>query len=62
MIEQAKGILAERTGLHPEQAFAALRRHARDRNLRLNDLARAVIDGTDGLPRPGAGGGPTGRR
>lgn len=62
VIEQAKGILAERTGLHPEQAFTALRRHARDRNLRLTDLARAVIDGTDGLPRPGAGGGSTGSR
>jgi hypothetical protein len=46
IIEQAKGMLAERTGLSTEQAFAALRRHARAGNHRLTDLARAVIDGT----------------
>jgi AmiR/NasT family two-component response regulator len=46
IIEQAKGMLAERTGLSTEQAFAALRRHARAGNHRLSDLARAVIDGT----------------
>lgn len=50
--EQAKGILAERFGLDPEQAFRVLRKYARDRNYRLTDLARAVISGTDDLPRP----------
>jgi AmiR/NasT family two-component response regulator len=46
VIEQAKGILAERTGLDMEQAFTRLRNHARSHNLRLVDVAQAVIDGT----------------
>ncbi|HET6911074.1 MAG TPA: GAF and ANTAR domain-containing protein [Mycobacteriales bacterium] len=43
VIEQAKGILAERAGLTMDGAFAALRRHARDRNLKLTDVATAVV-------------------
>jgi AmiR/NasT family two-component response regulator len=46
VIEQAKGIIAERAGLHMEQAFSTLRTHARNHNLRLVDVARDVIDGT----------------
>lgn len=46
LIEQAKGMVAERQGLDMEQAFSALRRHARDNNRRLVDVAQAVIDGT----------------
>ena len=46
VIEQAKGILAERIGLEMEQAFSALRNHARHHNLRLVDVSRAVIDGS----------------
>src|SRR6266478_3256762 len=46
VIEQAKGKLAERLGLDMEQAFALLRDYARNRNLRLADLAQAFIDGT----------------
>ena len=46
VIEQAKGVLAERTGLDMDQAFARLRHHARNHNLRLIDAAHAVIDGT----------------
>ena len=45
-IEQAKGKLAERLGLDMDQAFTLLRSYARRRNLRLSDLAQAVIDGT----------------
>jgi len=45
-IEQAKGILAERTGLDMEHAFARLRKHARDHNLRLVDVAHGIVDGT----------------
>ena len=45
MIEQAKGILAERTGLDMEGAFGWLRKHARDHNLLLVDVAQAIIDG-----------------
>jgi transcriptional regulator with GAF, ATPase, and Fis domain len=54
IIEQAKGKLAERLGLDMDQAFTLLRDHARARNLRLSDLAQAVIDGTQTLTRPTA--------
>ncbi|MGA2209439.1 MAG: GAF and ANTAR domain-containing protein [Acidimicrobiales bacterium] len=46
VIEQAKGVVAEREHLNMEQAFFALRNHARNHNLRLVDVARAVIDGS----------------
>ena len=46
VIEQAKGIIAEREGLNMDQAFSALRNHARCHNLRLVDVAGDVIDGT----------------
>jgi GAF domain-containing protein len=46
MIEQAKGKLAERLGLDMDTAFATLRHYARDRNLRLSELAQAFIDGS----------------
>ena len=45
-IEQAKGKLAERLGLDMDQAFTLLRGYARDRNVRLSDLAQAFIDGS----------------
>jgi GAF domain-containing protein len=46
VIEQAKGMVAEREGLTMEQAFSTLRNHARNHNLRLVDVARDVISGT----------------
>jgi GAF domain-containing protein len=46
VIEQAKGVLAERAGLDMEQAFAQLRRYARQHNVQLVNVARGVIDGT----------------
>jgi GAF domain-containing protein len=46
VIEQAKGMVAERSGVDMEQAFSTLRNHARNHNLRLVDIARDVIDGT----------------
>jgi AmiR/NasT family two-component response regulator len=46
VIEQAKGMIAERQGLNMEQAFATLRNHARNHNLRLVDVAEDVINGT----------------
>jgi GAF domain-containing protein len=55
VIEQAKGMVAEREGLNMEQAFSTLRTHARNHNLRLVDVARDVISGTLGaasLDRP----------
>ena len=45
VIEQAKGMVAQREGLNMEQAFSALRIHARNHNLRLVDVAEAVISG-----------------
>jgi GAF domain-containing protein len=54
MIEQAKGMLAERVGLDMKDAFSWLRNHARRHNLLLVDVAQAVIDGTvaPDPPRP----------
>jgi GAF domain-containing protein len=45
VIEQAKGMLAERLGLDMAEAFSRLRSHARNHNLRLADVAQAVING-----------------
>jgi GAF domain-containing protein len=45
VIEQAKGMIAERRGLDMARAFTTLRRHARNHNLRLADLAADIIDG-----------------
>jgi AmiR/NasT family two-component response regulator len=42
VIEQAKGVVAERAGLDMEQAFSRLRKHARNHNLRLVEVARAI--------------------
>lgn len=55
VIEQAKGIIAEREGLNMQQAFSILRNHARYHNLRLVDVAGDVIGGTlaaSALDRP----------
>ncbi|MHB8466108.1 MAG: GAF and ANTAR domain-containing protein [Acidimicrobiales bacterium] len=46
VIEQAKGMVAERENLNMEQAFSALRNHARNHNLRLVGVAHDVINGT----------------
>ncbi|CAM5440203.1 transcriptional regulator [Streptomyces spiroverticillatus] len=46
VIEQAKGILAERWQTTPEAAFQALRAHARNRQLRLTECSRQIIDQT----------------
>ena len=46
VIEQAKGIVAERQHLNMEEAFYALRNHARNRRLMLVDVANGVIDGS----------------
>jgi len=57
VIEQAKGVVAERQGLDMDQAFATLRNHARNHNRRLVDVATDVIAGSlappglDPLPR-----------
>ncbi|WP_329131213.1 GAF and ANTAR domain-containing protein [Streptomyces sp. NBC_01476] len=49
LIEQAKGKLAERHDIDMEQAFTALRGYARSHSLRLSDLARSFVNGTEPL-------------
>ncbi|MFJ5049950.1 ANTAR domain-containing protein [Streptomyces sp. NPDC088719] len=44
VIEQAKGILAERGNVTPDNAYNALRAYARGRQLRVSDCARQIID------------------
>jgi transcriptional regulator with GAF, ATPase, and Fis domain len=44
-LEQAKGVLAEQTGLSIDQAFEVLRHFARRHNLRLVEVARRVVVG-----------------
>ena len=46
VIEQAKGVVAERADLDMEAAFARLRRHARNHNLRLADVAQSISSKT----------------
>ncbi|MFG1904956.1 ANTAR domain-containing protein, partial [Micromonospora carbonacea] len=47
LIEQAKGILAERLQVDVGQAFALLRDGARSRNRRLSELSQAIVDGSE---------------
>jgi transcriptional regulator with GAF, ATPase, and Fis domain len=55
LIEQAKGVLAERLQVGLDRAFVVLRGAARSRNRNLSELAQAVVDGTEqvGGPEPG---------
>jgi hypothetical protein len=46
MIEQAKGVVAERAQITPDEAFVVIRAHARDQNRRLTDVAAGLLDGT----------------
>ena len=44
VIEQAKGILAERQRVDMDEAFAMLRSYARSNRLRLSDVAAGIVD------------------
>jgi transcriptional regulator with GAF, ATPase, and Fis domain len=44
VIEQAKGMLAEHLSTTVDEAFQLLNKYARDRNRKLTDLARDVVD------------------
>jgi transcriptional regulator with GAF, ATPase, and Fis domain len=46
LIEQAKGVIAERNAATVTEAFTLLRRSARERNRRLSDLASDIVDGS----------------
>jgi hypothetical protein len=52
LIEQAKGVLAERLSIDMDEAFSTLRAHARANNRKLSELARAVVAGTENLSIP----------
>jgi AmiR/NasT family two-component response regulator len=45
VIEQAKGVLAERLGLTMSAAFGALRAYARKHNTKVSVLATSIVDG-----------------
>jgi GAF domain-containing protein len=45
LIEQAKGVLAERAGLSMSAAFEQLRSHARNNHRRLHELCEDLIEG-----------------
>jgi transcriptional regulator with GAF, ATPase, and Fis domain len=49
IIEQAKGMLAERRDMSMDQAFATLRGYARDNGRRLTEVALALIEGEDSI-------------
>jgi hypothetical protein len=50
LIEQAKGVLAERLNVPVHDAFTVLRTNARSRNRRLSELAQAIGDGSEQVP------------
>ncbi|WP_327085018.1 GAF and ANTAR domain-containing protein [Nonomuraea sp. NBC_01738] len=51
LIEQAKGVLAERLGLSVDAAFELLRGYARDHNHKLTRVAGDVVEGKVVIPR-----------
>ena len=57
VIEQAKGLLAERSGTTVAEAFTRLRHQARSTSRPLSEVARALVEGAslpDGTADPGA--------
>jgi len=44
-IEQAKGVLAERNSIEMDEAFAVLRQYSRNHNIKLTEVAHAVVRG-----------------
>jgi hypothetical protein len=54
VIEQAKGILAERHGTTPDEAFEMMRREARSRRMKIHDLAVGIV-ATAGRPNGSRG-------
>jgi transcriptional regulator with GAF, ATPase, and Fis domain len=51
LIEQAKGVLAERLHVDVDEAFILLRQGARSHNRRLSELAQALVDGSEQIPQ-----------
>jgi response regulator NasT len=47
LVERAKGLLMKSRGLDEEAAYAALRKAAMDRNLKLGEVAQRIVDAAD---------------
>lgn len=62
LIEQAKGMLAERAKTNPSSAFELMRATARTDQRRVADVARDVLAGMSTAPSPGPAGGVGGRQ
>lgn len=58
LVGQAQGILMERFALTPAQSFAVLRRYSQDSNIKLRDVAQAIVASGD-LPMAPDPRGPT---
>jgi PAS domain S-box-containing protein len=50
IIEQAKGLLAGRYGISPDEGFVRLRNHSRNNHIALRVVARQVVNGELDLP------------
>ncbi len=46
LLEQAKGVLSERSGISVDDAFGLIRAHARRNHLQIGSVATGLIDGT----------------
>jgi response regulator NasT len=47
LVERAKGLLMKSRGIDEEAAYAALRKAAMDRNLKLGEVAQRIVDAAD---------------
>jgi len=52
IVEQAKGTLTEALGISEPEAFKRIQRAARDRNLKLVEIARRIIEQSDLITAP----------
>jgi response regulator NasT len=52
LIERAKGVLMRRAGLDEQDAFRRLQRLASEKNLKLAEMARAIVTADDALGPP----------
>ena len=50
VVEQAKGVLVERLGLNPHEAYERLRSYTRNHQRRVHDVAAQIVEGTLTLP------------
>jgi two-component system, response regulator PdtaR len=53
LVERAKSLLMDALGITEPEAFTRIQRAARNRNLRLADVARAIIEQRDVIERSG---------